>query len=128
MYQLLIYGSEDQYSYDNFQLQFQMSSVDLAKIGNYIANYKAVFDAKKYSSLHILLQNIDHKSGHIEVLENVYGENPLKERVIINQKALEIRQEKLKSKTTKAGGGTFVVADDMVGAPAPSLMTGAADW
>jgi hypothetical protein len=109
MIQVLVYGSEDLFSYDDVALLYQKwcPNEEQAKIT--IANYKEYFGRGKLSCMHILAQKIHHKNGVVEVVENSYGENPLKVRVVINPEALEIKQKSVK--ISKLSGGTLVPSE-----------------
>lgn len=96
MYQTLVYGCDDAFSYEPVRLQFQQSASSLEALQAKIDAYKAHFAGGYFSLLHLVVQKVNHEEGGaVELVHNEFGKNPLKVRVVINPEALAIKQAKL---------------------------------
>ena len=94
MKQYLFYACSNKYERGPLELQKQICIRDNADAMHHQQNadeherhYRSYFAAKDYSSLHILVLNLDPANGITEVIKNEYAENPLKTRTIINPQA-----------------------------------------
>ena len=104
MKQYLFYACTNKYERGPLELQKQICIKDNADAPHHQANadeherhYHAYFEGKEYSSLHILVLNLDPVNGITEVIKNEYAENPLKVRTIINPNAKGLAATKKRS-------------------------------
>lgn len=92
MKQLLIYVSTDPYSHD-LKLYKQMNEPaghSLESMQAHIDAVKLDFNRKNLSALHLLMLDIKVEAGTVELVLNEFGKNPLKTRLEINPKAVEM--------------------------------------
>ena len=93
MYQLLIYACEDQFSHLPLKKAYDKAAMDLSSVMEKVSIYRAHFQAKGFSAMHLIVLDIQ-TSGAVSVVLNEYGENPVKTRTVINPEALEIKKAK----------------------------------
>lgn len=86
MNQLLIYAGADPYEHV-MRLEVSRYGESDDRCRERIASYKAAFNEKTFSVLHVLWQRVEPEKGTIEVVLNEYGKHPLKTRIEINAKA-----------------------------------------
>jgi hypothetical protein len=94
MKQYLFYACSNKYERGPLELQKQICVKDnqdaphhQANADEHMRHYRAYFEGKEFSVLHILVLHLDPANGITEVLTNEYAENPLKVRTIINPQA-----------------------------------------
>lgn len=86
MNQLLIYAGADPYEH-TMRLEVSRYGESDDRCRERIASYKAAFNERSFSVLHVLWQRVEPEKGTIEVVLNEYGKHPLKTRIEINAKA-----------------------------------------
>lgn len=127
--QLLIYMSKDHYEdvppILEYQRSFETSNAEGMKhINAYIGKYKEYFKEKNCNKLQIIQLDVDFATGTVNVLMNETGKHPIKEKILINPKATEIRKNRPVTKSKYGAMPTAWPDGDVVigvGEPEPGM-------
>lgn len=89
---LVVFACTDLFSYDGFGLQRQCLEGDYTKrdLENLKKEYVSLFSKKAISKLSLTHVDIS-PTGEVSILDNIQGENPLKEYKEINPAAVKAR-------------------------------------
>lgn len=92
---LHIFGSSDPFSHDMqpvlIKTGYEYSDHELT---TWCKKYSERFQAKGYSAISIVLLNVDEQTGTVEVLENIQGRHPLKQKTVVNPSASVARAKR----------------------------------
>ncbi len=99
---LNIFGSSDPFSHEMSPILVKTgcdySDQDLT---TWCEKYSDRFQAKIYSAISIVLLNVDEQTGTVEVLENIQGRHPLKQKTVVNPSAEIVRTKRKENRGIK---------------------------
>lgn len=99
---LNIYGSSDPFSHEMspilIKTGYDYSDHDLV---TWCKKYSDRFQIKQYSAISIVFLNVDEQTGTVEVLENIQGRHPLKQKTVVNPSAAAARTKRKENRGIK---------------------------